>query len=170
MMTRTLSLILVLLITACTTGEPLTDEEPEPDEQQVEVEEESPSPEKPDWYRERSFTSEMDRVSGYASGGASDEEWLLLHLESEAVSELRYRIDEKLERARRLLVSELDGADSPDFILSLRRAVADLELQPADKKTESMTDDQQIYQIFVRVDVASSDLLRAGKRIMSVIL
>ncbi|MEX2464046.1 MAG: hypothetical protein WD513_07095, partial [Balneolaceae bacterium] len=131
----------VILLSACSTPETVT-EEPERIEEQDLI---------PTWY-DSTISSSSDSISfyGYSLVTATDSVLAIRLGDESALGNLRHEIDAFLEKTR-LDLSQIDGGDvyeNRSFIMKLRKAAQSIELSQSDMDREMDVTDEGIYHLY----------------------
>lgn len=124
---------------------------------------ETESPKYPEWYEGESITSNDSLFIGYGTALAGDSSAAGDNAETQAKLNLRSAVADRIETIRSDASSELGsgaGVDSPQFILSLRKAekiVDDIAVR-TEVEIESV-EDYKAYRGFSEVTVSKEELL-----------
>ncbi len=153
-------LILICLFAACSPTEIIQEEEIEPEDM---PEPEEVIAEAPDWYDGQIFSS-ADSISfyGYSMASAADSaEAAELSVET-ALQNLRFEIDRHAEDARASLAEEdADaGYSQPRFIVNLRNAVREMELENYELDQEHEQSEDGVHYVYTRAVLAREDVSR----------
>ncbi|MCC5906284.1 MAG: hypothetical protein JJU13_08765 [Balneolaceae bacterium] len=145
-------LLLIFLFAACSPTESIQEETVPGEEEEIPAPEEEVT-ETPDWYDGQVF-SKADSVSffGFSMASSSDSsEAAELSVET-ALQNLRFEIDRHAENTRILLVEEdADGEYSqPGFIVNLRNAVREMELDVYELNHEHEESDTGVHYVYTR--------------------
>lgn len=149
-------LLLLLAGYACSPSQALTDQE-------IETAEETTVSDGPAWYRS-AVHSDSDTLSfyGYSMVSSYNENEAVSVARETAFYNLRFEIDSFAEKARIDLADEPDGERyrTPEFILTLRNAVRDTDLQDGDVTIVSEKSETGIYVAYARAAIT----LEAAKK------
>ena len=146
--------ISTFLFISCATVEEAIEEEPEPvDTEEVRF---------PGWFDDTvSARAGQGQAIGYAKAIGSEAGWAAENARSQALSNLRFRVDDLLEEARREVAESNDSAGSRDFIISLRNSIAELDIASiASVQTDTMEEEQSILAI-AKAEVDAEAILEA---------
>jgi hypothetical protein len=155
-------LILIFLLSACSPSETLREETSPPPEPEPEPEEEVGAA--PEWYEEQVFSS-SDSLSfyGYSMASATDSSDAAELSAESALQNLRFEIDRHAEDTR-VYLSEENGEDEyseTSFILQLRNAVREMDLEANELEHEYEQSDEGVYYVYTRAIFAREDLSNA---------
>lgn len=150
----------VVMITACSTPQVLSDE-PVEIESGVSI---------PDWYHvNRVSSSDSTHFNGYSMATAFDSsEAIQLGLES-AVANLRFEIDKFAEEVRTAITEGESNSthNSPQFIIKLRNTVQELPLADSVLDREFAMRDDEVTQIYTRATLNRSEVIDRLSMILS---
>ena len=137
----TTGLLLLTFVFACSPTETVT--EPEEDRADLYA--------APGWYNDLEL-SKADSVSiyGMAFAASSDSSDAADQSKKLAEQNLLLAIDQLTENVRTELSEETGNFDSPDFIITLRNTIADLNITGVDFETEHVHYQESIHHIYTR--------------------
>lgn len=138
--------ILFLIITACSSPEPLIDEQDQPETESS----------LPAWYNPGTISSlDEQYFRGYSMSAASDSAVAIQSGKETTIANVRYEIDRFVEEVRVELISDSSDViySAPNFIIKLRNAVQELQLNgyKVDRVLEVIKGD--ITQVYTKISV-----------------
>lgn len=139
-----------LLLSACSPTEPLQEEVEEPEE----------IPGAPSWYDDLEH-SYADTVSfyGIAMAAAADSAEAAELSLTEAKENLRFAIDEFVEKVREKAGEESANYNSPEFIIRLRNAVNEMDLSGAESEIKHLEENTIAHHVYSKTVLSRSDAL-----------
>ena len=137
----TTGLLLLTFVFACSPTETITESEEESADLYA----------APEWYDDLEL-SKADSIafSGMAFAASSDSSDAAGQSQKLAEQNLLLAIDQLTENVRTELSEETGNFESPDFIITLRNTVAELNLSDADFETEHVHYQESIHHIYTR--------------------
>ncbi len=141
--------ISAVLLAACATPEVAVEVEPE---------EESAVPE---WYSSDLYaSSDSSTVYGFAMASAADSASAASYSRESSIQNLKFEIDRLAEEARRVLADE-HGSPFADtsFIIDLRNAIRDLDVNSAEFTVEHEEADTGVHYIYTKAVLNRTDLI-----------
>lgn len=154
------AIFIVLMIAACSTLEVVIDE-------QAETEPESGLP---SWFSPKTISSsDANQFRGYSMAVASDSSEAVRTGNESAIANVRYEIDRFTEEIREELINDqsVDYYDRPYFIIKLRNAVQNLQINHSEFEREFEEREDNITQVYTRVTVDRSEVIERLSEMIS---
>ena len=137
-----------LMISACSPTETLQDE----------VDETEEIPGAPSWYDDlRQSYSDSLSFYGVAMAAASDSAEAAELSLTEAKENLRFAIDEFVEKVRDSAAEESGNYNSPEFIIRLRNAVIEMDISGAESEIEHLEANTLTHHVYSKSVLSRSD-------------